>query len=140
MIGQRDAALGAVRHIAAFTALQIGGKAAAVDQNEALLAALQTAVDGIARQLVEERLAACVNVVPSARSIYVWQGQLEEAGEALLTIKTRRDRYPALQRRIQELHSYTVPEIVALPIETGSPAYVNWVRETVTSGGGEASL
>lgn len=94
----------------------------------------------IARRLVEERLAACVNVVPAARSIYVWQGKLEETDEALLTIKTRRDRYPALARRIQELHSYAVPEIVALSIESGSPAYVDWVRETVTSGGGEASL
>jgi periplasmic divalent cation tolerance protein len=95
---------------------------------------------GIGRRLVEERLAACVNVVPSVRSIYVWQGELQEADEAVLLIKTRRDRYPDLARRIQELHSYSVPEIIAVPIDSGAPAYVAWLRETVAPGGGEGSL
>jgi periplasmic divalent cation tolerance protein len=95
---------------------------------------------GIGRRLVEERLAACVNVLPGARSVYVWEGKVEEAGEALLMIKTRRDRYPALAQRIRELHPYAVPEIVALPIDSGAQAYVDWVRESVAPGGGEPSL
>jgi periplasmic divalent cation tolerance protein len=95
---------------------------------------------GIGRRLVEERLAACVNVLPGARSVYMWEGKVEEAGEALLMIKTRRDCYPALAKRIRELHPYAVPEIVALPIDSGAPAYVDWVRESVAPGGGEPSL
>lgn len=95
---------------------------------------------GIGRRLVEERLAACVNVVPSARSVYVWEGALQEADEALLMIKTRRDRYPELARRIQELHSYSVPEIVAVPIDSGAPTYLDWVRHTVAPKGGEPTL
>ncbi|MBI4594231.1 MAG: divalent-cation tolerance protein CutA [Candidatus Rokubacteria bacterium] len=94
---------------------------------------------GIGRRLVEEQLAACVNVVPGARSLYIWDGALQETDEALLVIKTRRDQYPALARRIQELHSYSVPEILAVPVESGSPAYVDWVRATTGPGGGEAS-
>lgn len=93
---------------------------------------------GIGRRLVDERLAACVNVVPGARSVYVWEGERQEADEALLMIKTRRDRYPALARRIQELHSYAVPEVVAVPIEVGAQAYLDWVRGSV-AGGGEAA-
>jgi periplasmic divalent cation tolerance protein len=95
---------------------------------------------GIGRRLVEERLAACVNVLPGARSLYVWEGAIQEAGEALLVIKTRRDCYPALAKRIQELHSYSVPEVVALPIDSGARAYVDWVRQSVAPGGGEPSL
>lgn len=90
---------------------------------------------GIGRRLVEERLAACVNVVPGARSVYVWEGALQETGEAVLMIKTRRDRYPDLARRIRELHSYSVPEIVVLSIDAGAQAYVDWVRQTVAPGG-----
>jgi periplasmic divalent cation tolerance protein len=95
---------------------------------------------GIGRRLVEEHLAAGVNVVPSAHSIYFWQGALQEASEAVLLIKTRRDRFPALARRIQELHSYAVPQIIALPIDSGAPAYMDWVRATAAPGGGEGSL
>lgn len=94
---------------------------------------------GIGRQLVEERLAACVNVVPGARSLYLWDGALQETDEALLVIKTRRDRYPALARRIQELHSYTVPEILAMPVESGAQPYVDWVLATAGPRGGEAA-
>ena len=95
---------------------------------------------GLGRRLVEERLAACVNVLPGVRSLYIWEGALQETDEALLVIKTRRDRYPALARRIQELHSYSVPEILAVPVESGSPAYIDWVLATVAPGGGEAAL
>lgn len=90
---------------------------------------------GIGRRLVEERLAACVNVVPGARSIYVWDGKIEEADEAVLLIKTRRERYTEVERRLHELHSYSVPEILAIPVGAGAPAYVRWVEETVARGG-----
>jgi periplasmic divalent cation tolerance protein len=92
---------------------------------------------GLGRRLVEERLAACVSVLPGARSVYVWEGAVQEAAEALVMIKTRRDHYPALARRIQELHSYAVPEIIALPIESGAQPYTDWVRQSVAPGGGE---
>ena len=95
---------------------------------------------GIGRRLVEERLAAAVNVVPGVRSVYAWQGAVHEGDEALLLIKTRRDCYPAVARRIQELHSYTVPGILALPVEAGAGAYVDWVNESVAPGGGEGTL
>lgn len=94
---------------------------------------------GIGRRLVEERLAACVNVVPVARSFFFWKGELCETDEALLMIKTRRDRYAELAQRIQVLHSYSVPEILAVEIAAGSPAYLAWVRETASGGGGESS-
>jgi periplasmic divalent cation tolerance protein len=71
---------------------------------------------GIGRNLVAEHLAACVNVLPGARSIYWWEGKVEESDEALPIIKTERARYPALARRLQELHTYTVPEVLALSV------------------------
>lgn len=86
----------------------------------------------IGRALVDERLAACVNVVPGLTSIYRWQGQREEASECLLVIKTDAARYAALERRVLELHPYSVPEVLALPVEAGAPAYVQWVKESVT--------
>ena len=85
----------------------------------------------LGRTLVTERLAACVNVVPAITSIYMWQGKREEAAEALLVIKTEARRYDALERRVLELHPYSVPEVLALPVEAGAPAYVEWVRESV---------
>ncbi len=95
---------------------------------------------GIGRRLVEERLAACVNVLPGARSVFRWEGAVQESDEALLVIKTRRERYPALARRIQELHPYEVPEVLALPVQAGATAYVEWVRASVAPGGGEGTL
>ncbi len=84
----------------------------------------------IGRALVEERLAACVNVIPSVRSIYRWEGKTRRDTEVLLLIKTRRTKLPALQRRVKSLHPYTVPEIVALPITAGSTSYLTWMQET----------
>lgn len=89
----------------------------------------------LGRTLVEERLAACVNVVPGIRSLYIWEGRLAEEGEALLVVKTARERYEALERRILSLHPYSVPEILALPVAAGSPAYVAWVRDAVAAEG-----
>lgn len=90
----------------------------------------------IARALVAEHLAACVNVVPGIRSIFFWEGRLQEEPEALLVVKTRRECYDALQRRVIELHPYSVPEVLALPVEAGSPTYLAWVEETVRTEGG----
>lgn len=85
----------------------------------------------IGRVLVEERLAACVNVAPAVTSIFFWEGRLEESTEALMMIKTEAERYEALERRVIELHPYSVPEVLALPVEAGSLAYMRWVRESV---------
>jgi len=85
--------------------------------------------EGLARALVEERLAACVNVVPGVRSVYRWEGRVEDAGELLLLVKTRADRTEALAARVRELHPYALPEVVELPVVGGSPAYLDWLRE-----------
>jgi len=77
--------------------------------------------------LVEERLAACVNVVPGLRSLYRWQGKVHEDAEALLLLKTTAARYQALQERLRALHPYELPEIVAVPVSAGLPAYLEWV-------------
>jgi len=81
----------------------------------------------LARALVEERLAACGNVVPGLRSIYRWQGKVEDEAEALLVLKTTRARFEALRERILALHPYEVPEVLALPVEAGSAAYLAWI-------------
>lgn len=88
----------------------------------------------LARALVEERLAACVNQIGPIQSVYRWEGNLEESVEQLLIIKSRKDLFPALEKRVRELHSYSVPEIVALPIIDGSPDYLRWLGEQVTRG------
>lgn len=85
---------------------------------------------GIARSLVKERLAACVNVVPGVASIYSWEGKLEESREVLLVIKSRRALSAKLTSRVRALHSYSVPEVVTVPIASGNPAYLAWVRES----------
>jgi periplasmic divalent cation tolerance protein len=87
--------------------------------------------EALARTLVEERLAACVNRVPGLRSTYRWRGQVERADEELLIIKSRADLFASLKHRIVELHSYDVPEIIALPIIEGSEPYVRWLDEEI---------
>jgi periplasmic divalent cation tolerance protein len=83
--------------------------------------------EAIARALVEERLAACVNVVPGVRSIYRWEGRVESAGEWMLMVKTRADRAEALAARVRELHPYELPEVLELPVVGGATAYLDWV-------------
>lgn len=85
----------------------------------------------IASRLVRERAAACVNVIPKIDSIYWWKGKVERGAETLLIIKTSRSRLKLLSRRIQALHSYEVPEIIALPVSAGSPAYLRWLEESL---------
>lgn len=82
----------------------------------------------IARALVEEGLAACVNVSGEVRSIYRWRGSVEEARERLLVIKARADRLDALAARIVALHPYEVPELLALPVARGLGPYLEWLR------------
>lgn len=82
----------------------------------------------IASALVERDLAACVNVTPPVTSVYRWDGRVETAAEVLMLIKTTRDRYPALERALRDLHPYEVPEIIAVPIDQGLHDYLQWVR------------
>lgn len=81
----------------------------------------------LARALVDERLAACGNVIPGVRSVYRWEGAVEEAEEALLVLKTTRNLEGALLRRLPELHSYDVPEILVVEVQGGHPPYLAWV-------------
>lgn len=85
----------------------------------------------IAKALVEERLAACVNIVPGLQSVYRWQGNIEVSEEILLLIKTTAERASALRDRLLALHSYDTPEVLILPIRGGSDAYLRWVQEEV---------
>jgi periplasmic divalent cation tolerance protein len=82
----------------------------------------------IARQLVERRLAACVNMLPQVQSIYQWNGAVEEANEITLLIKTTQERYADLEASIKAAHPYDVPEIIAMPIVQGLPQYLNWIE------------
>ena len=88
----------------------------------------------IAEALVREGLAACVNVLPGIQSVYRWKGAMERAEEVLLLIKTTAERFAALRDRIQELHSYEVPEIIAVPIVSGSEKYLGWLEAQVSAG------
>lgn len=89
----------------------------------------QEEADRIAEALVEERLAACVNLLPGITSVYRWQGKVERDPEVKLFIKTRAERCPALIQRVRELHSYEVCEVTVLPILDGNPDYLGWIGE-----------
>ena len=82
----------------------------------------------IANSLVEERLAACVNIVSPIRSIYRWEGKICDEREWILYIKTQKQRFEDLEKKVRALHSYSVPEIIALPIIEGASSYLNWVK------------
>lgn len=83
-----------------------------------------------ATTLVEERLAACVNVLPEMQSVYRWEGKLERERERQVIIKTTNDRLPALERRIAELHPYAVPEFLVLSVASGSERYLRWIDDS----------
>lgn len=84
----------------------------------------------IARALVEERVAACVNVVPAVQSVYRWQGEVQEGGEALLIIKTAPDRFEALKQAVLRHHPHELPEVIALQVDRGHTPYLDWVVES----------
>jgi periplasmic divalent cation tolerance protein len=86
----------------------------------------------LAEAMVEQRLAACVNILPVVQSVYRWQGVVEQANEITLMIKTTQTRYAELERLIRHLHPYEVPEVIAIPLSAGLPSYLQWI-ETETS-------
>ena len=85
----------------------------------------------LAQYLIENNLAACVNIVPTVHSVYLWKGAVERSQETLLFIKTKQTRYEALQEAIINHHPYETPEIIALPIKQGFKPYLNWIDENV---------
>ncbi len=90
--------------------------------------------EAIVRALVEERLAACGNIVAGVRSIFRWQGRVDTEVECLVLLKTRDSRLDQLARRLDELHPYDVPELLAMKVDRGAIAYLDWVVEETTSG------
>ncbi|NOX90594.1 MAG: divalent-cation tolerance protein CutA [Calditrichaeota bacterium] len=87
--------------------------------------------ESIAQTLVEEKLAACCNIVPHLTSVYFWEGKIQKDSEVLLIIKTLSKVYALLEKRIKELHSYQVPEIIALDIKQGNSDYLKWIHQVV---------
>jgi periplasmic divalent cation tolerance protein len=102
-------------------------------QNQILVVFCTCPADGtaekLAKELVNRRLAACVNILPTARSIYQWQGKVEQQDESVLMIKTTREGYSSLEKTIVKNHPYQVPEILAVPIVEGFDEYLKWVEE-----------
>jgi periplasmic divalent cation tolerance protein len=93
----------------------------------------RASAEKLADSLVERQLAACVNILAPCRSVYRWQGAVERAEEHPILVKTTRERYAALERAIVDGHPYELPEVLAVPIERGLPAYLDWVAsETKT--------
>ena len=95
----------------------------------------ETEATNIARALVEQELVACVNVLPGVRSIFQWEGKVTEEGEFLLIAKTVSQAFEQVATAVKSLHSYSVPEVIALPIQHGLPEYLSWVRGVIKPAG-----
>lgn len=93
----------------------------------------QETAERIARQLIGDKLAACVNILPGVRSIYEWQGEIETAQEHLLLIKSHQSRYAAIETVIKTVHPYQLPEIIAVAIERGSAEYLKWIDSCLST-------
>lgn len=91
----------------------------------------QAEAQSIGQTLVEERLAACVNILPAMQSIYRWQGKLESANETVLIAKTSSEKFEDLKNKVLSMHSYDCPCVVALPIQEGSAAYLSWLQASL---------
>ena len=87
----------------------------------------------LARALVDQHLAACVNILPRVRSVYRWKDKIEDSAEVLLVIKSRRDLFPAVRASIEKLHTYEVPELIALPVVEGSEPYLAWLDRELSA-------
>jgi periplasmic divalent cation tolerance protein len=85
----------------------------------------------IANKVVQKKLAACCNIIPGLRSIYIWKNEIQDDKEMLLIIKTKKDIFTKLQKAITEIHPYSIPEIISISIENGSKNYLNWVEQNV---------
>jgi periplasmic divalent cation tolerance protein len=92
-------------------------------------ASRENEAEKIARGLIEARLAGCVNIIRNIRSIYRWEGKMEDEREVLMIAKTRKKFFRAFEKKVKELHSYTVPEIIAVPISEGSKDYLAWLKK-----------
>ena len=106
-----------------------------IDPTEAIVV-FMTAADGaeaqaLAELLIEKRLAACVQILPAIESVYRWQGRIERQPEVLLLAKTTRAKFEELEREVRAVHSYETPEIVAVPIITGSVPYLQWLGDSL---------
>jgi len=105
------------------------------DSSEAivvLITAANTAeATRLAEMLVASHLAACVQILPEMESVYRWQGKIERAGEILILVKTLHSKFEQLEREVRSIHSYETPEIIALPVVAGSPAYLDWLRQSL---------
>lgn len=93
----------------------------------------QEEAERLAHSLLEQRLAACVSIVPRIQSVYRWQGKIENATEYLLIIKTERERFEAIRTALETGHSYALPEVLALPVVEGSTAYLAWIEKELSA-------
>ncbi len=87
--------------------------------------------DKISREIVRGKLAACASCIPSVRSRYWWKGKIEECSETLLIVKTKKSLVNKLVMKVKSVHSYSVPEVIALPIGSGNPDYLRWIKESL---------
>jgi len=85
----------------------------------------------LANFIIENKLGACVNVIPEVKSVYWWKGNIEKDKEALLVVKTSSEKFKELLEKVKGVHPYTVPEIIALPIVAGNPDYLNWIEDSL---------